>query len=414
MTKLQQLAARAKEASRVLALCSEDDRNRALGAVADALVREADTIIGANERDMAAGRDAGLTPALLDRLKLDKERIADIADAVRQVAALPDPVGLVLDDVTRPNGMRIRKVSVPVGVIAVIFEARPNVTADSAALCLKSGNAVILRGGKEAIHSNIAIAEVIRGAVEAAGLPRDCVELVRDTARETARELMTLNGFVDLLIPRGGAGLIQSVVQNATVPVIETGAGTCHIYVDAEADVEMAADILFNAKVSRPSVCNACECVLVHEAAAERFFPAMTRRFRERPVELRADERARGFLPDAVPATEDDWGREYNDYILAVRVVDDYDAAVGHITRYGTSHSECIVTENRETADRFLRQVDAAAVYHNVSTRFTDGGEFGLGAEIGISTQKLHARGPLGLRELTSYKYMVEGEGQVR
>ena len=411
---LMELARRAKGAARQLALADTAEKNAALCAAADALEASAQEILAANAEDLAAGKENGLSTALLDRLALSEERIRSMADGMRAVAALEDPVGRVLEEFDRPNGLHLVKRTVPIGVIAVIYEARPNVTADSAALCLKSGNAVILRGGKEAIRSNMAVAGVLRRAIEEAGLSADCVQLIEDTNRETATALMKLNGGVDLLIPRGGAGLIQSVVRNATVPVIETGAGTCHTYVDKDADLAMAVEIVYNAKTSRPSVCNACECVLVHEAVAPEFLAAMERRLAEKNVALRADEKSRALLQNAEAATDEDWGKEYNDYILAVRQVASAREAIDHITRFGTGHSECIVTENEETARDFLRRVDAAAVYVNASTRFTDGGEFGLGAEIGISTQKLHARGPLGLRELTSYKYEIYGKGQVR
>ena len=411
---LTALALRAKAAARILALADTETKNRALCAAADALEQNADAILKENHKDLEAGRVNGLSEALLDRLALSSARISGMADGMRSVAELHDPVGVVLEAFDRPNGLHLTKRTVPIGVIAVIYEARPNVTADSAALCLKSGNAVILRGGKEAIRSNLAVAKVLREAIAAAGLPADCVQLIEDTDRETATALMRLNGGVDLLIPRGGAGLIQSVVRNATVPVIETGAGTCHTYVDKDADLAMAAEILYNAKTSRPSVCNACECVLVHEAVAEQFLPLAEAKLREKNVALRADETCYPLLAQAEHAADEDWGKEYNDYILAVHAVKDVEEAIAFITRYGTGHSECIVTENEQTAEKFLREVDAAAVYVNASTRFTDGGEFGLGAEIGISTQKLHARGPLGLRELTSYKYEVRGKGQVR
>ena len=412
--ELEQIGAAAKEAARRLVCIDTAGKNRALLAMADALTAHTEEILAANREDLAAGEEVGLTRALLDRLALSAERIEGIADGMRSVAALPDPVGRVLSDTVRPNGLRLTKVAVPIGVIAVIYEARPNVTADSAALCLKSGNAVILRGGKEAIRSNMALARVMRAALAQAGLPEDAIRLVEDTDRETTRALMRLTRYVDVLIPRGGAGLIRTVVENATVPVIETGAGTCHIFVDRDADIAMAAEIVYNAKTSRPSVCNAAECLLVDRAIAAEALPKIAARLREKQVELRGDAEALRLLPDAVPATDDDWGKEYNDYIMAVHIVADVEEAIAFITRYGTGHSECIVTENRETAERFLLEVDAAAVYHNASTRFTDGGEFGMGAEIGISTQKLHARGPLGLEELTSMKYLVRGAGQVR
>ena len=414
MTELETIGAAAKSAARVLMCADTETKNRALLAIADALVGAREEILAANREDVTAGENSGMTRAFLDRLSLSPERIDGMAEGMRQVAALPDPVGRVLSDTVRPNGLHLTKVAVPIGVIAVIYEARPNVTADSAALCLKSGNAVILRGGREAIHSNTAIVRAMREALCKAGLPEDTVTLIEDTDRAVTQALMRLNGYVDLLIPRGGAGLIRAVVENATVPVIETGAGTCHIYVDRDADVPMAAEIVFNAKTSRPSVCNAAECLLVDRAIAAEALPVIAARLAEKQVELRADAEACAFLPNALPATDSDWGREYNDYIMAVHIVSGVDEAIDFIARYGTGHSECIVTDNPVTAERFLTRVDAAAVYHNASTRFTDGGEFGLGAEIGISTQKLHARGPLGLEELTSMKYIVHGTGQVR
>lgn len=414
MTELETIGAAAKSAARVLMCADTETKNRALLAIADALVGAREEILAANREDVTAGENSGMTRAFLDRLSLSPERIDGMAEEMRQVAALPDPVGRVLSDTVRPNGLHLTKVAVPIGVIAVIYEARPNVTADSAALCLKSGNAVILRGGREAIHSNTAIVRAMREALCKAGLPEDTVTLIEDTDRAVTQALMRLNGYVDLLIPRGGAGLIRAVVENATVPVIETGAGTCHIYVDRDADVPMAAEIVFNAKTSRPSVCNAAECLLVDRAIAAEALPVIAARLAEKQVELRADAEACAFLPNALPATDSDWGREYNDYIMAVHIVSGVDEAIDFIARYGTGHSECIVTDNPVTAERFLTRVDAAAVYHNASTRFTDGGEFGLGAEIGISTQKLHARGPLGLEELTSMKYIVHGTGQVR
>ena len=414
MTELETIGAAAKSAARVLMCADTETKNRALLAIADALVGAREEILAANREDVTAGENSGMTRAFLDRLSLSPERIDGMAEEMRQVAALPDPVGRVLSDTVRPNGLHLTKVAVPIGVIAVIYEARPNVTADSAALCLKSGNAVILRGGREAIHSNTAIVRAMREALCKAGLPEDTVTLIEDTDRAVTQALMRLNGYVDLLIPRGGAGLIRAVVENATVPVIETGAGTCHIYVDRDANVPMAAEIVFNAKTSRPSVCNAAECLLVDRAIAAEALPVIAARLAEKQVELRADAEACAFLPNALPATDSDWGREYNDYIMAVHIVSGVDEAIDFIARYGTGHSECIVTDNPDTAERFLTRVDAAAVYHNASTRFTDGGEFGLGTEIGISTQKLHARGPLGLEELTSMKYIVHGTGQVR
>ena len=411
---LIEMGKKAQSAARLLAVTTSDTRNAALAACARALLDSKAAILEQNALDLTAGKEAGLSDAMLDRLALTEERIAGMADGMLNVYTLPDPLGVTLERRELSSGILLEKVSVPIGVIAVVYESRPNVTADSAALCLKSGNAVILRGGKEAIHSNMAIAGALREAVASAGLPEDCIQLVTDTTRESANALMKLNGYVDVLIPRGGRGLIRAVVENATVPVIETGAGTCHIYVDKDADLDMAAKILFNAKASRPSVCNACECVLIHKDVAGRFLPKAEALLEQKNVEIRGDERVRAILPSAVPAADEDWGKEYNDYILAAKVVDSMDEALEHIYRYGTKHSEAIVTENLEAAERFLNEVDAAAVYHNASTRFTDGGEFGMGAEIGISTQKLHARGPLGLRELTSMKYKLHGKGQVR
>lgn len=414
MTETERLGAAAKRASRLLMCADREAKDRGLYAMADAIVAAEEEILTENREDLRQGEGNGLSRAMLDRLALSSARIRGIADGMRQVAALPDPVGRILSETVRPNGLRITKMAVPIGVIAVIYEARPNVTADSVALCLKSGNAVILRGGREALRSNAALVRVMRAALEANGLPADAVGLVTDTDRAVTRELMRLRAYVDLLIPRGGAGLIRAVVDNATVPVIETGAGTCHVYVDRDADPARATEIVYNAKTSRPSVCNAAECLLVDRAAAASLLPRIAARLAESAVELRADAEALCYLPNAVPATEADFGREYNDYIMAVRVVAGIDEAIEHIARYGTGHSECIVTENAETAEYFLAHVDAAAVYHNASTRFTDGGEFGMGAEIGISTQKLHARGPLGLEELTSMKYLIRGTGQVR
>lgn len=411
---LTEMGVRAQSASRVLSVSSVDARNAALAACAEALRLYSDEILAQNALDLAVGTDSGLSSALLDRLALNEPRISAMAEGILAVRNLPDPLGRTLESRTLASGLALEKVSVPIGVIAVVYEARPNVTADSAALCLKSGNAVVLRGGKEAIHSNTAIAAVLREAIASAGLPEDAVQLVTDTSRESATALMRLNGYIDVLIPRGGKGLIRAVVENASVPVIETGAGTCHTYIDKDADFGMAAEILYNAKTSRPSVCNACECVLVHEAVAERFLPKAAQLLSQKHVEIRGDARVCAILPEALPASNDDWGKEFNDYILAAKVVQNMDEAMEHIYCYGTKHSECIVTENIEAAERFLNEVDAAAVYHNASTRFTDGGEFGMGAEIGISTQKLHARGPLGLRELTSMKYKLRGKGQVR
>ena len=414
MTQLEIMGAKAKEASRFL-MTAGSKKDEALNAIAKALRENADKIIKANDIDIENGEKAGLTKSLLDRLKLTEERINGMADGVSEVASLADPVGRVLDGRTLKNGLQIEKVTVPMGVIGIIFEARPNVTSDAAALCLKAGSAVILRGGKEAINSNKAIAEIMRDAINGAGLPRACVSLVKDTTRQSATELMQLSDYLDVLIPRGGAGLIKSVVENAKVPVIETGVGNCHVYVDKSADVDMAKSIIFNAKTSRPSVCNAIETVLVHKDIAEKALPEIKAELDKMNVEIRGCERTRAILGDSVvPATENDYAIEFLDYILAVKVVDSLDDALAHIAKYSTGHSESIITSDYESANKFTACVDSAAVYVNASTRFTDGGEFGLGAEIGISTQKLHARGPMGLNELTSSKFIIRGNGQIR
>ena len=410
---ITEMGARAKEAARVLATAGAL-KEAALLHAAHALWSRREEILAANAQDLEAGKAVGLSQALLDRLALTEGRIQDMKTAVEEVAKAADPVGRILSGETRPNGLRIEKVTVPLGVIGIIYEARPNVTSDAAALCLKAGNVVILRGGKEAIHSNKAVAGVLRDALEEAGLPADCVQLVEDTSRQSAQELMGLTQYLDVLIPRGGAGLIRSVKENARVPVIETGVGNCHVYVDASADLDMAAEIIYNAKCSRPSVCNAIETILVHQDVAKAALPKIKARLDEKQVELRGCDRARAILPGITPAVEEDWATEYLDYILAVKVVDSLEEALGHIARYSTGHSECIVTQDYTAAQRFLNEVDAAAVYVNASTRFTDGGQFGLGAEIGISTQKLHARGPMGLEQLVSYKFLIRGSGQVR
>ena len=413
MTALEQMGAKAKEAARALGKAGAK-KTAALELAAAALWDRREEILRANGEDVAAGEAAGMRPSLLDRLRLTEERIAAMAQAVREVAAAPDPVGRVLSGEVRPNGLQLQKVTVPLGVIGIIYEARPNVTSDAAALCLKAGNAVILRGGKEAFRSNQAVAEVLRDALEAGGLPRDGVQLVQDTSRQSAGELMALTQYLDVLIPRGGAGLIRSVKENAKVPVIETGVGNCHAYVDASADLRMAAEVVYNGKCSRPSVCNALETLLVHKDIAEQALPLMQSRLSEKQVELRGCERTRAILPGITPATEEDWETEYGDYILAVKVVDSLEEALAHIAKYSSGHSEVILTQDYQAAQRFLEEVDAAAVYVNASTRFTDGFEFGLGAEIGISTQKLHARGPMGLGQLTSTKFLIRGSGQVR
>ena len=413
MTRLEEMGAAAKQAARVLVVAG-NQKDTALEAIAAALEIHKDRILEANQEDLTAAEANGMSRSLMDRLALNEKRIQGMADGVRQVKAQPDPIGQVLEGGVRPNGLRIEKVSVPLGVIGIIYEARPNVTADAAALCLKAGNAVILRGGKEAFRSNQAIAEVMRDAVESTGLPRDSIQLVQDTSRASSIEMMGLTGYLDVLIPRGGAGLIRAVVENSHVPVIETGVGNCHVYVDDAADPQMAVDIIFNAKTSRPSVCNAIETVLVHRDIAQQILPAMKAKLDEKQVEIRGCQKTQKILPGCVPVCEEDWATEFLDYILAVKVVDSLEDAMAHIARYSSGHSECIVTENYRNAERFLSEVDAAAVYVNASTRFTDGGEFGLGAEIGISTQKLHARGPMGIRQLTSQKFVIRGSGQIR
>lgn len=408
------LGMNAKKAARFLLGVGTKQKNDALSAVASALEEKADFIIAQNAIDIQNAKENGMSPSLVDRLRLDEGRIKGIADAVRDIVALDDPVGKVLGGETRPNGLKIEKVSVPLGVVAVIYEARPNVTADAAALCLKSGNAVILRGGKEAFYSNKAIADVMRAAVESAGLDKNCIQLVEDTSRDSAKELMTMNDYVDVLIPRGGAGLIRACVENSTVPVIETGTGNCHIYVDEFADIDKAVSLIFNAKVSRPSVCNACESLVIHSNIAKKALPLIKKELDKANVLIHADEEASSILPDTVIATEEDFGKEYLGYEISVKIVGSLDEAIEHITKYSTGHSECIVTENYENAMKFTTRIDSAAVYVNASTRFTDGGEFGFGAEIGISTQKLHARGPLGLSQLTTNKYLIFGNGQIR
>lgn len=414
MTILEEMGKKAKEAARTLAVMGEE-KNDALKLIAKALIDNTDAILAANKIDVDNGRANGLTESIIDRLSLSKTRIEGMAQGVLDVAALPDPIGAVLSGSKRPNGLNITKVRVPIGVIGIIFEARPNVTSDAASLCLKSGNAVILRGGKEAINSNKCIADIMRSALEKFALDKNCIQLIEDTTRQSSVELMGLVDYLDLLIPRGGAGLIKAVVENAKVPVIETGVGNCHVFVDESADIDMAANIIYNAKTSRPSVCNAIETILVHKNIAEKALPVIKARLDEKNVELRGCERTREILGDSViPAIEADWATEYLDYILAVKVVDNIDEAIAHITKYSSGHSECIVTENYKNANRFKSEVDAAAVYVNASTRFTDGGMFGLGAEIGISTQKIHARGPMGLNELTSMKFIIEGDGQIR
>jgi len=408
---LNNMSKLAKRASAVLGSTSGETRNMALKAMADASVNRAEEIISANQKDIDNAKANGMSAAMLDRLTLTEARIKAISASVEKVIALPDPLA-ECEDWVRPNGLNIQKRRVPFGVIAIIYEARTNVTADAAALCVKSGNAVILRGGKEAINSNIAVANVLSEAISQIGLPRECVQIVSDTSRETANALMKLKGGIDLLIPRGGKSLIRSVVDNATVPVIETGAGNCHVYFDETADFNTAIEIIDNAKRQRPSVCNAAESLLVHKAIAKDILPLIKARLDN--VELRGCEKTLEIIPDITPATEDDFFTEYNDYILAVKVVEDINEAVDHINLHGTGHSEAIITQNDENAVYFCNNIDAAAVYVNASTRFTDGEEFGFGAEIGISTQKMHARGPMGLPEMTTYKYVIKGNGQIR
>lgn len=407
------MGARAKAAARELAQAGSQKETALLGA-AQALRDRQGEILAANQEDVQAGKRDGLSAALLDRLLLTPARIEGMAAAMEEVAKAADPVGQVLSGGARPNGLRIEKITVPLGVVGIICEARPNVASDACALCVKAGNAVILRGGKEALRSNKAITKVLGDALAANGLPADSFQLVEDPSRDSANELMGMTAYLDVLIPRGGAGLIRAVKENAKVPVIETGVGNCHVYVDESAKIDMAADIIFNAKTSRPSVCNAIETVLVHRGIAEKALPAIQARLSEKQVELRGCPRTQAILAGVAPATEEDWATEYLDYILAVKVVDSLEEALRHISRYSSGHSECIITEDYTNAERFLQQVDSAAVYVNASTRFTDGGEFGLGAEIGISTQKLHARGPMGLHQLTSCKFLVRGNGQVR
>ncbi len=415
MTQLQEMGQRAQRAARVLNTISTSKKNEALNAIAENLIHCQSEILEANAKDMEAAWASGMSASLLDRLSLTPKRLNAIAQSVQEVTALPDPVGKVIGGGTNPNGLRIEKVSVPLGVVGMIFEARPNVVVDAAVLCLKSSNASILRGGKEAICTSSALEQAMRKALESVQLPADCIQLVKDTSRNSALEMMKLNGYIDVLIPRGGAGLIRSVVENATVPVIETGTGNCHVYVDNSCDIEMACQIVDNAKTSRPSVCNAIENVLVHRGIASSFLPLMKKALDARHVELRGCPETVRILGGCVTtASEEDYDTEFLDYILAVKVVNSLEEAIQHINTHGTRHSECIVTRDYANSRKFVCEVDAAAVYVNASTRFTDGGEFGLGAEIGISTQKLHARGPMGLNELTSYKYIVEGNGQIR
>ena len=415
MTYIETLGSNAGKVKKILAVADTGKKNAALAEISRALIENSDKIIEANQKDLAAAKENGMSVSMQDRLMLNEDRIKGIASAVDELIKLEDPIGKVDNGSVRPNGMRITKIRVPMGVIGMIYESRPNVTADAATLCLKTGNAVILRGGKEAYNSNKCICEIMRNAVEKAGFPKDIIQFVDDTTREVTTELMKCDKYLDLLIPRGGAGLIKAVTKNATVPVIETGTGNCHLYVDESADIEMAVNITDNAKTQRPSVCNAIEALLVHKNIAEKFLPAVKKKLDEHNVEIRGCAETKRILGDCVvPATEEDYATEFGDYIIAVRVVDDISQAIEHIAEYSTGHSECIVTNDLSNANKFKSEVDSACVYVNASTRFTDGGMFGFGAEIGISTQKLHARGPMGLYEITTNKYLIDGNGQVR
>lgn len=414
MSILETMGKKAKEASYELGAASTKEKDKALLAMAQELIENTNEILEANRIDLKNAEIKGTPKAMLDRLALDKDRIKAMAEGLKEVVNLQDPVGEVVSMWQRPNGLQIGQKRVPMGVIGIIYESRPNVTCDAAGLCLKTGNASILRGGSDAINSNKAIMVALTKGIERAGLPKECVQLIEDTSREVATEMMKLNEYIDVLIPRGGAGLIQSVVKNATVPVIETGTGNCHIYVDESCDFDMAVKIAVNAKASRPSVCNAAEKLLVNEKIAKDFLPIAVKVLRENGVVLRGDEASQAIINDIERANEEDWSKEYLDYIMAVKIVKDVDEAINHINKYGTGHSEAIITESYKNSQKFLQRVDAAAVYVNASTRFTDGSEFGFGAEIGISTQKLHARGPMGLKELTTIKYIIYGNGQIR
>lgn len=414
MKTLEEIGKCAKAAEPALRVLNAGEKDKALLGVAEKLLADASYILEANEKDVVRAKENGMKPGLVDRLMLDRSRIEGMAEGIRQVAALPDPVGEVRSMKQRPNGLLIGQKRVPLGVIGIIYEARPNVTADAFALCFKAGNVVILRGGSDAFYSNLAIVETIRTALKDHGVPKDAIQLIEDTSRKTAQEFMKMDRYVDLLIPRGGAGLIRSVLENSRIPVIETGTGNCHIFVDESADLQMAVSIIFNAKTQRIGVCNACESLVVHERVLDRLMPLLKKKLDEKQVEIRGDRKAAAAAEGIVPATEEDWGTEYLDYILSVKTVDSIDEAITHINRYNTGHSEAIITSDYANAQRFLNEVDAAAVYVNASTRFTDGYEFGFGAEIGISTQKLHARGPMGLEALTSYKYIIYGNGQIR
>ena len=414
MDTLNLIGSRAKEASYDLSVIETREKNKALEEMAKSLLENKEEILKANGIDIKIAKEKGTKEAMLDRLRLTEERIKSMANGLLEIISLDDPVGEVIEMFKRPNGLQIGKKRVPIGVIGIIYEARPNVTSDAAALCLKTGNAVILKGGSDAINSNKAIVKVLSEAVERAGLPLYSIQLIEDTSRETANAMMKLNEYIDVLIPRGGAGLIKAVVNNATVPVIETGTGNCHIYIDENADFEMAKNIVVNAKTSRPSVCNAAEKMLIHEDLLEDYLPKIVEELKKHSVEIRGDERVTSIIKDSILATEEDWYTEYLDYIIGIKVVKDVNEAINHINKYGSGHSEAIVTESYKNSQKFLNKINAAAVYVNASTRFTDGGEFGFGAEIGISTQKLHARGPMGLKELTTVKYIIYGDGQIR
>lgn len=414
MADLVSMGQKAVAAKYELQRLTPEKKEAVLRKAAEYLLLNGEVILKANEKDLGKGEENGMHPGMLDRLRLTPERIAGMAEGLNQIAELEDPIGEGLERIKRPNGLVITKRRVPLGVIGIIYESRPNVTADAFGLCFKAGNVVVLKGGSDAIHSNMAITESIQKALADCGICKEAISLIKSTDREVTAQLMRLNQYVDVLIPRGGAGLIRRVVENSTVPVIETGTGNCHIYVDQYADLKKAVPIILNAKTQRIGVCNACESLVVHEAVSESFLPMLARALAKKNVEIRADEKARVFIPDAKPASEEDYGTEYLDYILSVRTVASIEQAIMHINRYSTRHSEAILTENKENEIKFLNEIDAACVYSNASTRFTDGFEFGFGAEIGISTQKLHARGPMGLKELTSYKYTIEGNGQIR
>ncbi|MBR1932015.1 MAG: glutamate-5-semialdehyde dehydrogenase [Lachnospiraceae bacterium] len=414
MTDLHGMGEKAVAAKYALQKLQVAEKNTALEQAAEALLANQTYILEENAKDIKKGEANGMPVGLLDRLRLTKERIASMAEGLRQIVELPDPIGEIMERFERPNGLQIEKRRVPIGVIGIIYESRPNVTADAFGLCFKTGNAVILKGGSDALRSNIAIVKVLREALSRSGVTEDALQLIEDTDRAVTTAFMKLNRYVDLLIPRGGAGLIRSVVENSTIPVIETGTGNCHVYVDASADIEKAIAIIMNAKTQRIGVCNACESLVIHKDVRETLLPKLAEALRSKNVEMRADADAAEFIPDSIPATEEDFGTEYLDYIISMKTVENVEEAIAHINRYNTKHSECIVTGDDGAAEKFLNEVDAACVYVNASTRFTDGFEFGFGAEIGISTQKLHARGPMGLKELTSYKYTIRGNGQVR